>query len=191
MELIGGFVNGSDVAGLQAKMVEFGPAVDAFSAVSADRPRPADRRRLCSAAVAAGELDDLEVFGIIADFAGGRGRVDDEPAGGRVASLPKPPTYRLASGPTPSLIPAFVEEVCRIEPPFRGHYRRVVADTTLGGVALPAGSRLVLAWPAANRAPSSRRRTRHRTVRTPASTSASAGVCIFASVRRWPGWKHA
>jgi cytochrome P450 len=44
-----------------------------------------------------------------------------------------------------------VEEACRIDPPFRGHYRRVLADTRLGGVDVPAGSTLVLAWTAANR----------------------------------------
>src|SRR5690606_40175723 len=54
----------------------------------------------------------------------------------------------------PSLIPTFIEEVCRVEPPFRGHYRRVTTDTCLGGVDLPAGSRLILSWPAANRADS-------------------------------------
>ena len=53
----------------------------------------------------------------------------------------------------PALIPAFVEEACRIEPPFRGHYRVVTRDTLLGGVALPAGSHVVLVWPAANRDP--------------------------------------
>ena len=42
----------------------------------------------------------------------------------------------------------------RYEPPFRGHYRHVVSDTTLRGVELVAGSRLVLLWGAANRDPS-------------------------------------
>ena len=53
----------------------------------------------------------------------------------------------------PALIPTFVEEACRIEPPFRGHYRVVTRDTVLGGVDLPAGSHVVLVWPAANRDP--------------------------------------
>src|SRR5205807_6515009 len=44
-----------------------------------------------------------------------------------------------------------VEDACRIDPPFRGHYRRVVADAELGGVQIPAGSTVVLSWPAANR----------------------------------------
>ncbi|WP_396921538.1 cytochrome P450 [Mycolicibacterium sp.] len=53
----------------------------------------------------------------------------------------------------PELIPAFIEEVLRYESPFRGHYRHVLADTTLADVALPAGSHLLLLWGAANRDP--------------------------------------
>jgi cytochrome P450 family 144 len=52
---------------------------------------------------------------------------------------------------TPDLLASFIEETLRYEPPFRGHYRHVVADTTLGGTDLPAGSRLLLLWGAANR----------------------------------------
>ncbi|MGN2638189.1 cytochrome P450 [Nocardia takedensis] len=51
------------------------------------------------------------------------------------------------------LIPAFVEEALRLESPFRGHFRHVVRDTSLGEVDLPAGAHLYLAWGAANRDP--------------------------------------
>jgi cytochrome P450 len=50
-------------------------------------------------------------------------------------------------------VPNFVEEALRYDPPFRGHYRVVTRDTELGGMPLPAGSHLVLVWPAANRDP--------------------------------------
>jgi hypothetical protein len=53
----------------------------------------------------------------------------------------------------PALLSAFIEEVLRYEPPFRGHYRHVLTDTALGGMDLPAGSRLLLLWGAANRDP--------------------------------------
>lgn len=53
----------------------------------------------------------------------------------------------------PALLGVFVEEVLRFEPPFRGHYRHVIRDTSLGDVELPAGSRLLLLWGAANRDP--------------------------------------
>jgi cytochrome P450 len=41
----------------------------------------------------------------------------------------------------------------RYESPFRGHYRYVRHDTTLGGVEFPADSHLLLLWGAANRDP--------------------------------------
>jgi cytochrome P450 family 144 len=53
----------------------------------------------------------------------------------------------------PDLLGPFLEEVLRYEPPFRGHYRHVLRDSALGGVELPAGSRLLLLWGAANRDP--------------------------------------
>jgi len=53
----------------------------------------------------------------------------------------------------PGLLPAFIEEALRLESPFRGHYRHVTRDTTLGGVDLPAGSHLLLLWGSANRDP--------------------------------------
>jgi cytochrome P450 len=53
----------------------------------------------------------------------------------------------------PEVLGAFLEEVLRYEPPFRGHYRHVVSDTTLCGVDLPADSHLLLLWGAANRDP--------------------------------------
>ncbi len=53
----------------------------------------------------------------------------------------------------PDLIPAFVEEALRLESPFRGHFRHVVADTTLGDAHLPAGSHIYLMWRVGNRDP--------------------------------------
>ena len=53
----------------------------------------------------------------------------------------------------PKLLGAFIEETLRYESPFRGHFRHVVRDTTLGGVDVPADSRLLLMWGAANRDP--------------------------------------
>jgi cytochrome P450 len=51
------------------------------------------------------------------------------------------------------LLPAFIEEAGRLESPFRHHLRSVPRDTELGGVAVPAGSTLLLMWGAANRDP--------------------------------------
>jgi cytochrome P450 len=51
----------------------------------------------------------------------------------------------------PGLIPRFVEEVLRLESPFRYQMRSVTRDTTLGGVSLPADATLLLLFGAANR----------------------------------------
>jgi cytochrome P450 len=53
----------------------------------------------------------------------------------------------------PELIPMFVEEALRLEPPFRYHMRFVPQDTALGGVEIPAGSTVLLLWGSANRDP--------------------------------------
>jgi cytochrome P450 family 144 len=51
----------------------------------------------------------------------------------------------------PELIPMFVEEALRLEPPFRYHMRFVPNTTNLGGVEIPAGATVLLLWGAANR----------------------------------------
>jgi cytochrome P450 family 144 len=83
-------------------------------------------------------------------------------AGGEsTASLLGSAMWLLASKPAiqrqvrdePNLLGAFIEEALRFEPPFRGHYRHVLHDTAIDGADLPAGSRLLLLWGAANRDP--------------------------------------
>jgi cytochrome P450 len=97
------------------------------------------------------ELDDAEAFGILFLLVAAGGESTTSLTGTGVQILAERPDLQDRLRREPRLIAAFVEEACRIDPPFRGHYRHVVADTTLGGVAVPAGSTLVLAWTAANR----------------------------------------
>jgi len=53
-----------------------------------------------------------------------------------------------------SLLTPFIEEVLRLESPFRFHLRHAPHDTELCGVQVPAGSTVLLMWGAANRDPS-------------------------------------
>lgn len=53
----------------------------------------------------------------------------------------------------PERIPTFIEEALRLESPFRGHFRITTKETTIGGVTLPEGSRVMLMWGSANRDP--------------------------------------
>jgi cytochrome P450 len=50
-----------------------------------------------------------------------------------------------------SLIPRFVEEMLRYEPPVHGSFRMTTDDVELGGVRLPRGSRLLVLLGSANR----------------------------------------
>ncbi len=52
---------------------------------------------------------------------------------------------------SPERLPDFVEEMLRLEPPFRGHFRQARRDTELDGVGIPKGSRLMLLWGSGNR----------------------------------------
>ncbi|SNR56969.1 Cytochrome P450 [Actinomadura mexicana] len=51
----------------------------------------------------------------------------------------------------PDLIPTMVEEILRFESPAQGLFRTVREDTVLGGVALPAGARVMVHWGSGNR----------------------------------------
>jgi cytochrome P450 family 144 len=152
VEQISGFVPDERREVLQHKMMELGPVVDAYVAArAADDPDQSTVIGVCARAVAHGELDDMEVFGILGILLAAGGESTTSLLGAGARMLAERPDLQDRLRAQPNLIPAFVEEVCRVEPPFRGHYRRVLEDTILAGVTLPAGSRLVLLWPAANR----------------------------------------
>jgi len=53
----------------------------------------------------------------------------------------------------PDRIPAFIEEILRLESPFRHMLRFTNNDTVLGDVEIPAGSTVLLFWGAGNRDP--------------------------------------
>jgi cytochrome P450 len=152
VEAIGGFVSDERLDELGLPMMDVGPVVDAFIEERASaRHDTGSLLGVCAQAVQDAELTDEEAFAILFLLvaAGGESTTSLTGTGARILAERPDLQNRLRRDPT--LIPAFVEEACRIDPPFRGHYRRVVVDAELGGVRLPAGSSLVLAWMAANR----------------------------------------
>jgi cytochrome P450 len=154
LEQIGGFVSDERASELWTVMGDLGPVGEAYgSARNGDGPGPNSVIGACAAAVDAGELNDVEAFGILLLLvsAGTESTTSLLGSGARLLAEDVELQHRLRKDP--ALIPTFVEEACRIEPPFRGHYRVVTRDTVLGGVHLPAGSHVVLVWPAANRDP--------------------------------------
>jgi cytochrome P450 family 144 len=152
VEAISGFVSEERLAELGTPMMNVGPVVDAYlEARGAQRYDPTTLIGVCGQAAEAGELTDLEAFAILFLLVSAGGESTTSLTGTGVRILAERPDLQDRLRREPELVPAFVEEACRIDPPFRGHYRHVATDTELGGVRVPAGSTLVLAWPAANR----------------------------------------
>jgi cytochrome P450 len=152
VESISGFVTEERRGELAQRIADLGPVMEAYQAArSSGRPDPATLIGVCAQAVTDGEISDAEALSILMVLVAAGGESTTSLTGTGVRILAERPDVQDRLRSEPRLIPAFVEEACRIDPPFRGHYRRVVADTELGGVKLPAGSTLVLSWPAANR----------------------------------------
>jgi cytochrome P450 len=154
VEAIGGFVTEARSAELDRPMMDVGPVVDAYvEAYASGHFDPNTLIGVCAQAVADGELTEAEAFAMLFLLVTAGGESTTSLTGTGVRILAERPDLQDRLRREPELIPVFVEEACRLDPPFRGHYRRVVEDTSLDGVALPAGSTVVLAWPAANRDP--------------------------------------
>lgn len=104
-------------------------------------------------ACADGSMDDITALTMMITLFSAGGESTASLIGSAAWVLATQPDIQQQLRDEPGLVNAFLEEVLRYEPPFRGHYRHVVNDTELGGVALAAGSRLLLLWGAANRDP--------------------------------------
>lgn len=104
-------------------------------------------------ACATGELDDFTARVMMLTLFSAAGESTASLLGSAMWVLTSQPDIQRQLRADGGLLGAFIEETLRYEAPFRGHYRHVVHDTTLSGVALPAGSRLLLLWGAANRDP--------------------------------------
>jgi cytochrome P450 len=71
--------------------------------------------------------------------------------GNSVRILAERPELQRVLRDDPEQIPTFVEEVLRLESPFRFLARHTPEDTLLGGVEIPADTTVLLFWGAANR----------------------------------------
>jgi cytochrome P450 len=100
-----------------------------------------------------GELEQLPALAIMLTLFSAAGESTASLLGSAASILADRPGIQEQLRADPELLSVFIEEALRYESPFRGHYRHVVRDTALAGVEVPAGSRLLLMWGAANRDP--------------------------------------
>ncbi len=152
-EMIGGIVTGERLGALVTSAAELAGYLHAkFTAAKAD-PQTDLLGVLAHACNEGALTDDVAVLVLIQLVgAGGESTAGLIAGGARILATRPDLQERLRRDPT--LVDPFLDEALRLESPFRGHHRHVVADTTLGGVHLPAGSHVLLLWGAANRDPS-------------------------------------
>ncbi len=152
-QVVEGLVSQDQLSAAGIAVMELAGYINEHFRRAAAEPRD-DLLSVLATACASGDLGELTAMNMmITLFSAG---------GESTASLIGSAAYLLATRPAvqqqlrerPELLGPFLEEVLRYEPPFRGHYRHVVHNTSLCGVPLDEGARLVLLWGAANRDPS-------------------------------------
>jgi len=104
-------------------------------------------------AVRDGRIDRDEAIGIAIVMFGAGGESTAALIGSSLRRLAEDPALATRLRGEPELVPRFVEEMVRLEPPFNFHYRAVRRDCRFGGYDLAAGDRLMLLWASANRDP--------------------------------------
>lgn len=151
-QLLEGLVSADDLAAAGVSVMELAAYItDHFGRAAAD-PQDNLLGELAKAC-ASGEVDTTVALGMMITLfaAGGESTASLLGSAAWILSTRRDIQDQLRE--SPELLGAFIEETLRYEPPFRGHYRHVVSDTSLCGTELPAGSHLLLLWGAANRDP--------------------------------------
>jgi cytochrome P450 len=96
-------------------------------------------------------FSDLDAYVILHTLLSAGGESTTSLLGNAARILAERPELQDQLRQQPELVPKFVEEALRLEPPFRHHLRSARHDTTLGGVDIPADATVLLLWGAANR----------------------------------------
>ncbi len=140
-ELLSGIVTAERLTGVVTSAAELTGYL--YSKFREARAHPVDDLlgdlvRCCDA----GELSEDVAVLMLVQLVGAGG----ESTAGLIANsarlLAERPEIQTQLREDPLLVGAFLEETLRLKSPFRGHHRHVNADTTLGGMTLPAGSHL-------------------------------------------------
>ena len=151
-DMLAGAVSAEQIAAFASEGVRMNDYLTThLSQYSASKVPSEPLLRALSAAVSEGKVDTQHAVGIAIVMFGAGG----ESTAGLIGSA----AHRLAVEPelsdrlraNPELIPRFVEEVARLEAPFKFHYRAVKRACELGGFSLEEGDRLMLLWASANR----------------------------------------
>jgi cytochrome P450 family 144 len=151
-QLLDGLVDDAQLTASAVAAMELGGYIHDHLVQAAADPQD-NLLGVLATACSAGEFDQLTAQMMTIILFGAGGESTASLLGNSMEILATRPDIQKQVREHAHLLGPFIDEALRYEPPFRGHYRHVVADTTLGGIDLPAGSRLLLLWGAANRDP--------------------------------------
>ena len=130
--------------------VYLGEHLDRADAHTADAPDGTLMAALARG-VADGHIDRETAIGISSVLFGAAGESTAALIGSCLLHLAESPEVADRLRASTGLIPRFVEEVVRLDPPFNFHYRVVRRACQLGGYDLEPEDRLLLSWASANR----------------------------------------
>jgi cytochrome P450 len=136
------------------RMMECWQEMTAFLAYLREKqsaPEPGSVTEDIAAAVERGELNEREGVSLLLQLVIAGSESTASLIGSATLMLAGQPVLQDKLRRDAARIPVFLEEALRLESPFRGHFRITTEDTTLGGTAIPKGSRVMLMWGSANR----------------------------------------
>jgi hypothetical protein len=145
----------SGVASIE-RMMECWQEMVCFLAFLRDRltsPEPDSVTAEIAAAVAAGGFTEREGVSLLLQLVIAGSESTASLIGSATLMLAEDQALQKELRSAPDRLPVFIEEALRLESPFRGHFRITTRETTIGGVTLPEGSRVMLMWGSANRDP--------------------------------------
>lgn len=119
----------------------------------AELPQPQDVTQELARGVRDGLISEHDAVGIMIVLVGAAGESTSSLVGSAIRMLAEDVALQQRLRAQPQLLAPYIEEVVRLESPFKGHYRAVMHETQLGGVTLPDTARVMLLWAAANRDP--------------------------------------
>jgi cytochrome P450 len=161
-----------------------------FEHLTATIERPVDERvgllAVLAGAVESGEISASEAASILVVLVSAGSETTSSLLATAAEKLAKDPALQKRLRAEPERIPLAVEDFLRDDGPFQFHYRWATADTSLGGVDIPAGSMVLLMWAAADRPAPGTEHTPHDGTTPPAHYAFGKGMhfCIGAPVAR-------
>ena len=144
----------------QGNPEEFGRRQADFAAITVAEvherrrhPRDDYLTKLAGMQVEGRSLDDNDLVGLMAAFLGAGHHSTTSAMASLIYEVFSRPAVRDVLAGDPGKIPAAVEEVLRLRPPFFGFFRRTTRAVTVADTPIPAGHDVYVGWAAANRDP--------------------------------------